>query len=261
MSFDNRSEPSVTFPGRDPYLEDPRIWPGVHSRMVVYLADHLQPQLRPRYIAAVEERAYVEGPDHEVIPDAWIRQDRTEEHAATAAVVDADSPVVVRVPAIEVRESYVMILDRLSDQSVVTVIELVSPANKAAGPGRVSYVTKQREVLASPTHLVEIDLLRAGQHVLSVSERVARSHAYADLACVNRAARLRDLYDLYPRGLRDRLPRIRIPLADGDPDVVLDLQVVLAQTYEAGSYRDRLDYRTACTPPMSPEDQAWAAVL
>ena len=32
----------MIFPGMDPYLEDPRVWPGVHSRMVVYIADHLQ---------------------------------------------------------------------------------------------------------------------------------------------------------------------------------------------------------------------------
>jgi hypothetical protein len=27
---------------------------------------------------------------------------------------------------------------------------------------------------------------------------------------------------------------VRVPLAEGDPDVLLDLQAVLAQTYEAG---------------------------
>jgi Protein of unknown function (DUF4058) len=29
---------SMIFPGMDPYLEDPKLWPGLHSRMVVYLA-------------------------------------------------------------------------------------------------------------------------------------------------------------------------------------------------------------------------------
>lgn len=176
-------------PGMDPYLEDPRNWPGVHSRMVVYLADHLQPQLRPRYIAAVEERVYVEGPDHEVVPDVWVRQDRADPPTTHAAVIDADSPVVVRVPAVEVHESYITILDRLTDQSVVTVIELLSPANKAAGPGRTSYLSKQAEVLASATYLVEIDLLRSGQHVLAVPERVARSHNYAYLTEGERGTR------------------------------------------------------------------------
>ena len=47
-------------------------------------------------------------------------------------------------------------------------------------------------------------------------------------------------------------------LLDGDPDVALDLQAVLDQTYEAGSYADRIDYGKPCVPPLNPDDQAWA---
>jgi hypothetical protein len=68
----------------------------------------------------------------------------------------------------------------------------------------------------------------------------------------------REGFQLYPRRLRDRLPRIRLPLAAPDPDVVLDLQAVLARTYEAGGYMERLDYTAPCVPPLSPEDQCWA---
>ncbi len=49
---------SMIFPGMDPYLEDPAFWPGVHNRVIVYLADHLQPKLGSRYIATIEERVY-----------------------------------------------------------------------------------------------------------------------------------------------------------------------------------------------------------
>ena len=46
---------------------------------------------------------------------------------------------------------------------VVTVIEILSPTNKVAGSrGRESYETKRQEVMRSPSHLVEIDLLRRG---------------------------------------------------------------------------------------------------
>jgi hypothetical protein len=31
----------MIFPGMDPYLAAPDLWPGVHSRLVVYLADQL----------------------------------------------------------------------------------------------------------------------------------------------------------------------------------------------------------------------------
>ncbi len=255
---------SMIFPGMDPYLEDPRIWPGVHSRFIVYLADQLQPLIRPRYIVAVEERVFVQGTEQrEIIPDTWLKRHRPEEKlAASAAVLDVDTPVVMQVPELEIHESYVEILDRESEQRVVTVIELLSPTNKFPGAGQESYLAKQREVRASQTHLVEIDLLRAGQHVLAVPEWAARgSGPYHYLICVNRAEGRRDRFEWYPRQLSQRLPRIHVPLAQGDPDVKLDVQEVLAQTYQAGSYRERLRYDQPCVPPLTPEDQAWADEL
>ncbi len=248
------------FPGMDPYLEDPQLWPGVHSRFVVYLADQLQSMIRPRYIAAVEERVYVEGPEREIIPDVSLRRNRPVHTESAVALADADTPVVIQIPELEVHESYVAILDRQTGLRVVTVLEVVSPANKHPGPGRVSYLAKQKEVLSSDTHLVEIDLLRTGPHVVAVPEWIARGKAAYDyLVCVNPTGGLRDRFELYPFRLRDRLPRIRVPLADDDPDVPLDLQAVLAHTYDAGSYRDRIRYDSPCQPPLVAEDKAWVA--
>jgi hypothetical protein len=246
----------MIFPGMDPYLEDSQIWPGVHSRFIVYLSDGLQPLLRPRYVAAVEERVYVEGPDRDIIPDVWIKHRR---HAVkgTAAQAVADAPDLERVP-LEIHESFVQILDLHSNQRVVTVIEVLSPTNKYAGQGRELYESKQREVLRSQAHLIEIDLLRAGPHVLAVPELTARKKPYDYLVSVNRAEERRDLFEVYRRRLPDRLPRIGVPLAEDDPDVVLDLQAVLAETYERGGYRDRLDYTQPCCPPLSASDQEWA---
>jgi hypothetical protein len=252
------------FPGMDPYLEDPAIWPGVHSRMVVYLADHLQPRLRPRYRAAVEERVYLEGPDRGVVPDVSIRQQRRRDREGGIAVAfaEADEPALVQVSPVEIHESYVAIVDVQSGQKIVTVIEVTSPSNKATGPGRESYLAKQREVLGSTAHLVEIDLLRTARHVLAVPEWSARRKGYYDyLVCVNRGYDIRDEYELYLRGLRERLPRVRIPLAGDDPDVALDVQAVVAQVYDAGDYRQWIDYHVPCRPPLRPEDQAWADQL
>src|SRR5437762_6711053 len=151
---------AMMFPGMDPYLESPQIWSGVHSRFIVYLADQLKPRLSPRYIAAVEERVFVEGPNREVIPDVCLRQTRNERTGNPIAVAEEDAPVLVQASSLELHESYLTILDRQSGQRIVTVIGLTSPTNKYSGPGRVLYVDKQKEVLASDTHLVEIDLLR-----------------------------------------------------------------------------------------------------
>jgi hypothetical protein len=177
-------------------------------------------------------------------------------------MLEADPAVEVQVAPLEVEETYITIRDRQSGQRIVTVLELVSPTNKYAGPGRISYVAKQAERRRSTAHLVEIDLLRTGPHVVAVPEWAARQHGpYDYLVCVNRAVALRDRFQLYPRRVRERLPRLRLPLAAPDPDIVLDMQIVLARTYEAGGYAERLNYALPCVPPLSPEEQAWADTL
>jgi len=249
----------MIFPGMDPYLERPVLWPGLHNRFVIYLANALRPRLRPRYVASVQARVYVEFPPRQIVPDVAVRKLPRPGQAGPSAVAEIDEAEIVEVPGVEVDEAYLQIIDLESEQRVVTVIEVLSPSNKTVGPGRDLYLQKQREVLASDAHLVEIDLLRTGQHTLSVPEEIARSGPpYDYLVCINRAQATRWTYDLYRRRLRDRLPRIGIPLAGDDADAPVDLQAVLAQTYEDGDYRDRIDYSTSCQPPLSAEDQQWA---
>jgi hypothetical protein len=251
----------MIFPGMDPYLEHPAVFPGIHGPMIVYLRDQLTPRIRPRYVASVGERVYVEGPEERPIaPDVWVRRSPREEGALSpAGVAVVDEPVMVEVPGLEIHEPYIEILDRQSAMRVVTVIEVVCPSNKYAGPGRQAYLAKQREVRTSEAHLVEIDLLRYGPHVLAVAEAHVRGRFLYDyLISVNRAAEPRNRFEVYPRTVPQRLPRIRVPLAGGDRDVPLDLQAALEQAYEAGSYRERIAYRAACEPPLDREAQAWA---
>src|SRR4051812_30728357 len=109
---------SMIFPGMDPYLENPQLWPGVHAALIVYTHDHLQPQLRPRYLAVIEERVYLEGPDREIIPDVRVQRHRPGAPGPAVALAECDDPVLVRVPTLEVHETYVAILDRQSAQRV-----------------------------------------------------------------------------------------------------------------------------------------------
>lgn len=253
---------SMIFPGMDPYLEESQLWRSVHATLIVYLRDQLQPLLRPRYVATVEERVFVEGPDRGVMPDVWVTRTPPRSGAAAGlavADVEFDEPQHVEATLEEISESYIEILDLHSGQNLVTLIEVTSPTNKSMGAGRDSYLAKQEEVRGSPVHLVEIDLLRGGIHVLAVPEATVRKKwAYDYLISVNKSGPKRSLFDVYPRTLRQRLPRMRIPLADGDPDVRLDVQAALAQVYEAGCYRDRIDYSRPCQPPLSDDDQTWA---
>jgi hypothetical protein len=43
--------------------------------------------------------------------------------------------------------------------------------------------------------------------------------------------------------------------------VPLDVQALVEQTYDAGDYRNRIDYAVPCTPPPAADDREWAAAL
>jgi hypothetical protein len=49
---------ATSFPGMNPYLENPALWSEVHSWLIVELARSLNPSLIPKYRAAVEKRVY-----------------------------------------------------------------------------------------------------------------------------------------------------------------------------------------------------------
>ncbi|PYS38752.1 MAG: hypothetical protein DMG14_16450 [Acidobacteria bacterium] len=251
------------FPGMDPWLEEPSLWSGVHASLIIYIRDQLQPQLRPRYIAAVEERVYVATADRMVIPDVSVRRGRKDEPApSVTAVLQPDEPVVVEVVEDEVHEPYLHIIDPHSGEQIVTVIEVLSPSNKVKGEGRDLYLAKQQQVLSSEANLVEIDLLRSGPYALGVPEADAQQVGRYDyLVAVSRARDRHKRFFLYPRLVRDPLPRLAIPLRPTDADVILDLQPLLDRVYDIGGYEDRIDYGKPCIPRLQTDDEVWAQEL
>ncbi|MEA5512138.1 DUF4058 family protein [Crocosphaera sp. UHCC 0190] len=48
------------FPGMNPYLESPQFWSQVHNRLIVAIADEINPQIRPKYPMEIEQRVYTE---------------------------------------------------------------------------------------------------------------------------------------------------------------------------------------------------------
>ena len=245
------------FPGLDPYLEYPALWESVHARLIVTIANQLQPKLDPRYVTSIEERVFIEGPQRRV-PDVWIQKVPRAEEMTALAETDSDTAVIVEVDNLEIHQTRVEILDSYNDLKLVALIEVVSPTNKAAGPGRASYKAKQAETLARECHLIELDLLRHGRHVLCIPEwRVKPFKPFDSLCCVNRWP-LRNRFELYPRTLRQRLPRLRVPLAEEDPDTTLDLQAAFEQVYIEGRYWRRIRYDQKCKPRLSSKDQPWA---
>lgn len=256
------------FPGMDPYLEEPGLWPDVHHELISVARELLQDRVSPKYLVRVEERVYVAGPDDETrlqrIPDVHVVA--APKHggalkaapAGSVAVLERADPIEVQVELEEeVREARLNVISR-DDRSIVAVIEVISPANRTVGAvGRGNYLQKRQEVIDSESHLVEIDLLRAGAWVFA--REMIPAHDYA-VRVSKRVSESRRAW-LWPIRLQQQLPEIFIPLRKEDPDVKLDLQTVLATVYKRASYELELDYSRPPVPPLQGDNAAWAAQL
>jgi hypothetical protein len=226
------------FPGMDPFLEHPTLFPGLHNRLVAVLSERLQAELPPPYFAEIGERVWVEVSQRFIEPDVTVPHDERRE------------------PSVEIR------VTGEEGERLVTAIELLSPSTKTPGErGRELYVRKQRERLDSPTHLVEIDLLRGGKHTLAVplDRLAAQVGTFEYHVSIHRFDRFEEFL-VYPIRLEESLPEITIPLLPGDPDVAIDLQAVFDRAYEIGPYRRRIRYAESTpVPPLRPDQVEWAA--
>ena len=237
----------------DPYLERPAIWPDFHDSCIAYLREALQPFLRPRYAALTQDRLFVVEHDRPIRPDVSIVQ--TGERTGTAqATLVADEPLVVELFREEIRQPYLQIIEPAAGNRVVTAIEVLSPDNKQAGTGRSSYLAKQDELWRGQASFVEIDLLRAGQNVVRIPEhRLDQLPQRRYLVSVTRNFPTR--CELYGFSLRDRLPRISLPLASDDRDIPLDLQNVFARCWTTGPYPELLRYDEPAPGELSADEQ------
>jgi hypothetical protein len=137
---------------------------------------------------------------------------------------------------------------------VVTIVEVLSPTNKRpGGDGRDAYLQKREEVLLSPAHLVELDLLRGGERLPALKPLPPGDY----YAFVSRQ-RDRPMAAVYAWSLRSPLPAIPVPLAGDDRDVIPDLQSVFTDVYDRAGYDYTLDYERAVEPTLSEDDATWA---
>jgi hypothetical protein len=247
----------------DPYIERPEIWPDFHDSLITFIRGALQPQLRPKYAALVQDRLYVVESERPIWPDVAVVRTGSPQPAkphAAAVLDEIDTPLVFELWRQEVRQPLIQIVEPAAGNRIVTAIEVLSPDNKAEGPGRASYFRKREEFYNSGTNLVEIDLLRAGEPTLRVSARQvkqARPHQY--LAAVTRHTPSRQ--EIYRIQLKHRLPRIGIPLSADDADVILDLQSVFTRCWDEGPYPELLRYDGPPPGTMSRSEIAWCEKL
>jgi hypothetical protein len=240
------------FPGMDPYLE--ARWHDFHERFLPYAAAHLARQVLPRYIVLIDENVYVHDiprDDRRLLGRPDLSVTRGEGAAPRAAAGVLEAPAQVLLPEQDVESlSYLKVVDR-DGETVVAVIELLSPTNKRPGDDRVQYLAKRSAVRQSEAHLVEIDLLRGG---LPMPAEGRPECVFSVL--VSRAGQ-RPRADFWPFGLRDPLPVVPIPLRDGDPDARLDLRAVLDRIHDEAGYVYYL-YGDDPDPPLTGDDLAWA---
>ena len=206
------------FPGMNPYIERASVWHDFHKSWIPLVAALIGAQVLPRCFVRITEKMYFHGP----LP-----------------AVDAEG------------QSFLEIRDR-DNHELVTVVELLSPSNKYAGPDREQYLAKALQLQRSWVHFVEIDLLRGGPRMpwLDMPE--------CDYCVVVSRVERRPKAGFWPIRLRERLPEIPIPLRRGDADARVDLQHVLDRIYDAAGYAYHI-YSGPPEPLLQAADAAWAA--
>jgi hypothetical protein len=269
----------------DPYLEAHDIWPDLHQSLAGIIRDRLNHTLPRPYYARLQMRPEIgivgdEEEPHRIVPDVAILRHRRQEAtlppqkaALESAVAVLEPPRTMVSPSVRMRISdeplrhyFVEIRDASRSHGLVTLIEIVSPANKRRGPDRRAYEEKQREVLGSDASLIEIDLLRTGTPIAGgplLMDAVGALKPRPDyLVTVSRAWERGPMLnvELFPVMITDPLPCIPVPLREGEAEVPLDLQYCFRLAYDGGPYaRGAVDYDAAPQPPLRPELTDWLA--
>jgi hypothetical protein len=242
----------------NPYFEQSAHWLDFHTEFLSALRRLLAPQVGPKYIVQLEEHIYI----HDLPPEPRQRlgtADLSLVQPSGGEVVQGalgllEAPTQVRLPEQDVEEvPFLEVRDR-QGRELVTVIELLSPSNKRPGDDREQYLAKRRELLRSPVHLVEIDLLRGWTGMPQ------DGRPECDYSVMVSRAEKRLAADFWPIRLRDRLPAIPVPLRPPDAAARIDLQEALHRAYDGPGY-EHFIYSGEPEPALSPEDTIWAREL
>lgn len=218
------------FPGMDPYLENAKLWPAFQHQLLACLYQILLPGLVDRYRARVGTRTYV-----------------------------SEMPLFTSIIREQYAEEYIEIRNR-TDGKLVTLLEVVSPANKITPAGRQAYLDARQQAVTQRAGIVEIDLILQGKPMLTYSRDGLPEYDYAVTVTRSNAP---DRYEIYTATIQKKLPKFKLPLAADDRDALLDLQAAFARAYDLGTFASQIDYKTAPPPdvPFTDENRTWAEEL
>jgi Protein of unknown function (DUF4058) len=254
------------FPGMDPFLEAQGHWESCHAAMVTHSAEDLNESLPEGYVAKIETRvAFVslEIPGNQRVPDVLVGREldsRTTSfpsspHDAGVATIE---PITIpfALSEVELRDRWIEILS-LPEMEVVTVIEILSPSNKA-GSGRVEYLSKRAALVNRPVNFVEIDLLLGGRR-MPMAGPLPPGDYYA---IVGRSSGTPNA-QVFAWTIRHVLPVIPIPLREPESDASLNLQGAFDLTYDRGRYSRIVRYGKLLPEslPLARTDRDWSESL
>lgn len=243
------------FPGLDPFLEDPAFWSDFHATFINYWRETIADALPANYEAGLGERVYLmeSEPDHRklVFPDVAVTHMEGSGLQSAAGTVATLEPVTIPLTILEgPRETYIEILHR-PDRTLVTALELLSPANKQQ-PGRTEYLAKRNALLFQQVHLVELDLLRGGRR-LPFKKPLPPGDGYY---FISRAEQRPDC-QVYAWPLAQPLPTLPVPLRAPDPDLLINLAEVFTTAYDRGRFQRRINYRGAMPGHLRTDETTW----
>lgn len=245
------------FPGMDPYIESSGMWGDFHGSMLAAIRADLNTRLPTGYSASLELFVWAEdevtgNKKHAREPDVFVREDPCSGmRASFSATIEA--PATITLPALKRKKRRHLRVVEQRSRRIVTVVELLSPANKHPGDDRLHYLEKRSEYFASGVSFVEIDLLRSGRR-LPFGKQSPDIQDYYAMVCRSWEYPQAGFWSV---GLRTVLPDIPIPVAEDLKDTTLRLQACFERAYEEGRYSTSLSYEEPLKPRPRPEDRAW----
>ena len=249
------------FPGMDPWLEHPAIWLDVHNRLITAIADELTPRVAPKYYLSLRQRSYRLEPgelafecDSNTELGASTASD--DKHAESGIEESAVAILDVEIATEDKVEEWYLEFREVKTGVVVTVLEILSHANKIHVRGREGYLWRRGRLFQSWTNLVEIDLLRDGVP-MPLRDQAKRSD-YRILISRGAASPRATLFAF---NIRQQIPTIPIPLLTGDGEPSLDLGAVLHALYDRARFDLRLDYAKPPVPELKNRGGEWAQTV
>ena len=248
------------FPGVNPFLESQKRWRDFHHEFIGAWRHQLLNQLPEAYDARLEVDVHLIFPEEDrvraIIPDVEV--DLPAFASADGATVfqecydDVATATLPLPPPYEITQAYITIVS-YPERDLVAVLECLSPTNKGSHSGQ--YDEKRNDILNSPAHLVELDLLVQGRK-LPMGKPLIKGlyHSF-----VSRAEKRPKESTVAAWGLQQRLPKIPIPLTGPDEYVVSDLQEVFDTAWERGRFERTVNYTKPLDLPLSDDDRQWVA--